>query len=116
MSFANTAEGIDPSKKNSKVKSEEDPQFKTDSTEVTEQQTSYNPEEAEFGNFTTTSNTTDTEGEMKKAKPSNQSGVSPNENYYNNDEEGEESSQSMISFNFLYYLLQKFKLSNSLGY
>lgn len=28
----------------------------------------------------------------------------------------EESSESMISFNFLYYLLQKFKLSDSLRY
>jgi len=42
------------------------------------------------------------------------------ENAGNNDfydeEEGLDETQSFISFNFLYYLLEKFKFSNSLRY
>lgn len=114
VSLASTVESVDPSDNNSKAKSS-DPQFKTDSTEVTEQQRSYNPEEAEMGNFSTTSTTTST-SEMKDAESTSQSGAPAKDNYYNNEEDADESSQSMISFNFLYYLLQKFKLSNSLGY
>ncbi len=34
--------------------------------------------------------------------------------YY--DEEEEDTSESVISFNFLYYLLQKFKFSDSMNY
>jgi len=41
--------------------------------------------------------------------------IDNDETYYDSDEE-EDSSDSIISFNFLYYLLQKFKFSNSLQY
>ena len=41
--LANTTEIIDPSEKKSKVRNEEDPQFKTDSTEVSEQAKPFNP-------------------------------------------------------------------------
>ncbi len=37
------------------------------------------------------------------------------DNFYEADED-EDNSQSVISFNFLYYLLQKFKFSDSLLY
>ena len=116
MALANTAEVIDPSEKKSKVRSEEDPQFKTDSTEVSEQAKPFNPESAELGNFSSGSNLTSNDSEVVEVESSHQSSMPSNEKYYDNDEDGEESSQSMISFNFLYYLLQKFKLSNSLGY
>ena len=42
--------------------------------------------------------------------------VLDNDESYYEDDEAEESSESIISFNFLYYLLQKFKFSNSLQY
>ena len=40
----------------------------------------------------------------------------PSRNEYYDDEDEEETSESVISFNFLYYLLQKFKFSDSLNY
>ena len=41
--------------------------------------------------------------------------IDKDDSYYDSEDE-EESSDSIISFNFLYYLLQKFKFSNSLQY
>ena len=40
----------------------------------------------------------------------------PSGNEYYDDDDEEETSESVISFNFLYYLLQKFKFSDSLNY
>ena len=49
-------------------------------------------------------------------EPGTDSGNLPeNDSFYEADEE-EDNSQSVISFNFLYYLLQKFKFTESLLY
>ncbi len=77
------------------------PTSQSDSVEAQQQTTSFS-NEAFFENTTEneeTENLTSPEGD----------------NFYDTDEE-EDNSQSVISFNFLYYLLQKFKFSDSLLY
>ena len=53
---------------------------------------------------------------LEIAEQSSDSGnITESDSFYETDEE-EDKSQSVISFNFLYYLLQKFKFNESLLY
>ena len=105
LTVANASTG-DPLPKKS-TQDVTDPQPKSDSTDTPEQVQPYDIEaEMSSLNIEDTSEPLNTEADVP---------ASPN-TYYDNDDETEESSSSIVSFNFLYYLLQKFMFSNSLGY
>ena len=112
ISLAVASELGDPIKRNTERKGGEDLKFKTDSTEVNESSKPYHPESGELGSFDDSSSKNEDLADVENNSPT----VTSNDGYYDNDEDSDETSQSMISFNFLYYLLQKFKLSDSLGY
>ena len=103
-SLANANTDVDPVKKSNSNDITE-PKVKSDSTDVSDEDQHYDEQ-------TETLNLQSDLSEL--GNPSSE--VPGNENYYDSDEDTDESSQSIISFNFLYYLLQKFKFSNSLSY
>jgi hypothetical protein len=107
ISFANGSSDIDPLGKTSKSKDVEVPQIESDSTDAPEEDQPYDVE-PELGSLNSYSELSDLEEQPVE--------VVENDTYYEREEESDESSNSLISFNFLYYLLQKFKFSNSLGY
>lgn len=104
ISFACEAADVDPKSKSQEV---EIPQTESDSTEAPKDDQTYNVE-TDLESLNSYSELSEIEEQPVDVPESS--------NYYESDEESDESSQSMISFNFLYYLLQKFKFSNSLGY
>jgi len=106
VSLANAASD-DPIPKKSDVEVE-DPQQETDSTEVPEQAQPYDVE-AEMGTLNIEENPFDMD-------ESDSDFSETTDSFYEQDEDEEETDTSVVSFNFLYYLLQKFKFSNSLGY
>ena len=107
ISFASEASEIDPKGKSSQLQEGGAPQTESDSTDVPQEDQPYDVE-PELGSLNSYSELSEMEEQPVEVPEKN--------TYYESDEESDESSQSMISFNFLYYLLQKFKFSNSLGY
>lgn len=107
ISFASEGVDIDPKVKSSNSQEVEDQQTESDSTDAPQEDQPYDVE-PELGSLNSYSELSEMEEQPVD--------VPENNTYYESDEESDEPSQSMISFNFLYYLLQKFKFSNSLGY
>ncbi len=108
VSLANVNPVDDRLKNNTQNQEVEEPQQETDSTEIPEETTTY---EMELTND-------DLEGysDLAELETSTPVEVPETNSYYEGDDDSEDTSSSIISFNFLYYLLQKFKFSNSLGY
>ena len=106
VSLVNAASD-DPIPKKSGVEVE-NPQQETDSTDVPDQPQPYDVE-AEMGTLNIGEDPFDMDD-----SDSDITGTA--DSFYEQDDEEEETNTSVVSFNFLYYLLQKFKFSNSLGY
>ena len=102
------ADGNDGSvKKDTDDQEVSDPQAESDSTDIPEQVQPYDIQ-AEINTMNLESEQEDVDSDLLE--------VPASDSYYDSEDEDTDDSQSIISFNFLYYLFQKFKFSNSLGY